>query len=139
MPTAHMNLKILLPFKIFADETGVSRIVAESPSGSFGLLPHRLDCVAALVPGILVYETPEQGEVCLAIDEGVLIKAGPEVTISVHNAIGGTDLRDLHATVEKEFLNLDEDEKRVRSVLAKLESGFVRRLAGFHHESATGQ
>ena len=48
MPAAPMNLKVLLPFQIFADKTGVSRIVAETREGSFGLLPHRLDCVAAL-------------------------------------------------------------------------------------------
>ena len=57
MPAAPMTLEILLPFKVFASKTGVSRIVAETADGSFGLLPHRLDCVAALAPGILVYET----------------------------------------------------------------------------------
>ena len=54
MPPALMHLKVLLPFQIFADKTDVSRIVAETREGSFGLLPHRLDCVAALVPGILI-------------------------------------------------------------------------------------
>jgi F-type H+-transporting ATPase subunit epsilon len=129
-----MNLKILLPFKVFADKTGVSRIVAESRNGSFGLLPHRLDCVAALAPGILVFETETDGEVCMAIDEGMLVKTGADVLVSVRNAIGGTDLGKLRATVEQEFLNLDEQEKSVRSVLAKLESGFVRRFAAFHHD-----
>ena len=38
-----MNLKVLLPFQIFADKKNVTRIVAETPEGSFGLLPHRLD------------------------------------------------------------------------------------------------
>ncbi len=57
MPRTFMNLKILLPFEIFAETTGASRIVAETREGSFGLLPHRLDCVAVLVPGILIYET----------------------------------------------------------------------------------
>jgi F-type H+-transporting ATPase subunit epsilon len=44
------------------------------------------------------------------------------------------DLGKLRAAVEQEFLNLDEQEKSVRSVLAKLETGFVRRFAAFHHE-----
>ena len=55
LPTL-MKLKVLLPFRIFAEKTGVSRIVAETREGSFGLLPHRLDCVASLTPGILIYE-----------------------------------------------------------------------------------
>jgi len=129
-----MNLKILLPFQIFAEKTGVSRIVAETSEGSFGLLPHRLDCVAALAPGILVCENEAEGEVYVAVDEGVLVKTGLDVLISVRNAIGGADLDTLHEAVEREFLNLDEQEKSVRSVLAKLESGFIRRFAAFHHE-----
>ena len=51
MPTQLISLKVLLPFQVFAEKTGVSRIVAETREGSFGLLPHRLDCVAALAPG----------------------------------------------------------------------------------------
>jgi F-type H+-transporting ATPase subunit epsilon len=129
-----MNLKVLLPFQIFADKTGVSRIVAETNEGSFGLLPHRLDCVAALTPGILVYQTEAEGEAFLAVDEGILVKAGAEVLVSVRRASGGTDLGKLHALVEKEFLTLDEREKSVRSVMTKLESGFLSRLAAFQHE-----
>jgi F-type H+-transporting ATPase subunit epsilon len=129
-----MNLKILLPFKIFAEKTFVLRIVAETHQGSFGLLPHRRDCVAALAPGILIYETKAQGEVYVAVDEGVLVKTGLDVFISVRNAIGGTDLGQLRDAVEQEFLNLNEREQSVRSVMAKMESGFIRRLGEFHHE-----
>ena len=131
---ALMNLKVLLPFRILAENTGVVRIVAETHEGSFGLLPHRRDCVAALTPGILVYETEAEGEVYVAVDEGVLIKTGPHVIVSVRNAIVGTDLRQLREAVEREFLNLNEREQSVRSVLARMESGLIRRLAEFHHD-----
>lgn len=128
-----MNLRILLPFEIFAEMKGISRIVADSRAGSFGILPHRLDCVAALVPGILTYETEAEGEVYVAVDEGVLIKTGQDVLVSVRDAIYGTDLSQLREAVEKEFLTLDESEKRIRSVMAKLETGLVRRLVEFHN------
>ena len=134
MQPARMNLRILLPFRIFAEKTGVSRLVAGTRGGSFGLLPHRLDCVAALAPGILVFETEAEGEVFVAVDEGVLVKTGADVLVSVRNAIGGTDLGKLREAVEREFLNLDEQEKSLRSVLARLESGLIRRFAEFHHE-----
>ena len=134
MPPTLMNLKILLPFQIFAEKTGVSRIVAETREGSFGLLPHRLDCVAALAPGILIYQTESDGEVLVAVDEGVLVKAGLDVLVSVRRAIGGKDLGQLHDAVEKEFLTLDEHEQSVRLVTAKLETGFLRRFATFQHE-----
>jgi len=129
-----MNLKILLPFQIFAEKNGVSRIVAETRKGSFGLLPHRLDCVAALEPGILTYETEAEGEVYVAVDEGVLIKAGQDVLVSVRSAIAGTDLRQLREAVEREFLTLDESEQKMRSVMTKLEIGLMRRLAEFRND-----
>ena len=129
-----MNLRILLPFAIFASKTGVTRIVAETGLGSFGLLPHRLDCVAALVPGILVFETEEEGETYAAVDEGILIKTGAEVWVSVRNAVAGKDLGMLREVVKDEFLALDAQERSVRRVVATMESGFIRRLAEFYHE-----
>jgi F-type H+-transporting ATPase subunit epsilon len=129
-----MHLKILLPFRVFAEHDGVSRIVAETADGFFGILPRRLDGVAALVPGILVFETGECGEQIVAVDEGVLVKAGRDVMVSVRNAVGGDDLGQLRDTVEREFLNLGERERAVRSVLAKLETSFVRRMLELRHE-----
>jgi len=123
-----MNLKILLPYQVFADLKGIKRIVAESFQGSFGLLPHRLDCTTALAPGILTYETEAGKEIFIAIDEGILVKAGHDVLISVRNAVEGQELGLLHKAVEKEFKNIDEQEKNVRSVMAKLEMGFIRRF-----------
>ena len=134
MPKPLMHLRILLPPRVFADEPDVSRIVAETPHGSFGLLPHRLDCVATLAPGILIYETPGDGEVFLAVDKGVLVKTGLEVVVSVRRAVSGTDLGALHKAVEQEFLTLDEEERSVRSVMDKMEISFLSRLAAFRHE-----
>lgn len=129
-----MQLKILLPFQVFAQQEAVTRIVAETYQGSFGILPRRLDCAAALAPGILTYETAAEGEIYLAVDQGVLVKTGTNVFVSVRNAIGGAELDQLRDAVEREFLEFDEREKSVRSVMAKLESGFVRRFMEYHHE-----
>lgn len=129
-----MHLKLLLPFQVFADKKNVVRIVAETNEGSVGLWPHRLDCVASLAPGILMYETQTDGEVYTAIDEGILVKTGLGVLVSVRNAIAGTDLSHLQAAVEKEFLTLDEQQQGVRWTMAKLESNIVQRLAELHHE-----
>lgn len=124
-----MTLRVLLPFEVFADEAGVARIVVETAQGSYGLLPRRLDCVAALVPGILSYQSEGQGEVFLAVDEGVLVKTGPAVVISVRRALRGTDLAQLRDTVTQEFLTLDAQEEEMRTVMARLETGFLRRFA----------
>lgn len=129
-----MKLRVLLPYQIFAEVDDVQRIVAETPQGSFGILPQRLDCTAMLESGILTYETEADGEVYLAVDEGILVKAGESVLVSVRNAIGGKELGELRQAVECEFVNIDEGEKQVRAVLARLESGFVRRFAEFHRD-----
>lgn len=128
-----MNLKVFLPFHVFAEKTDVLRIVAETGDGSFGLLPHRLDCVAALAPGILTYETGSEGTVYVAIDEGVLVKAGADVLVSVRHAIGGTDLSQLHKAVQRDFLTLDEHERNVRAAVAKIEGIFMHNLEEFKH------
>jgi F-type H+-transporting ATPase subunit epsilon len=56
------------------------------------------------------------------------------VLVSVRRAIGGTDLGALHDAVAREYLTLDDEEKKLRQVTAKLETGFLRRFASFRNE-----
>src|SRR5450756_1189032 len=100
-----MKLKVLLPYQVYAEIDGVKRIVAETPQGSFGLLPHRLDCVAVLEPGILTSETEAGGEVFVAVYQGVGVKAGADVVVLVRNAGGGLGLGQLREEVVKDFVN----------------------------------
>jgi F-type H+-transporting ATPase subunit epsilon len=51
----------------------------------------------------------------------------------VRRAVGGAELGALRKAVEQEFLNLDEREKSVRSALAQLEGGLIRRFLEFQH------
>ena len=129
-----MRLRLLLPFRVFFDKTEVLRIVAETREGSFGLLPRRRDCVAALVPGILSYQSAAEGEVFVAVDEGVLVKIGDEVHVSVRRASSGTDLASLRDAVRRDYLTLDALALAARAATQKLESGFVGRFARFHAE-----
>jgi F-type H+-transporting ATPase subunit epsilon len=126
MDTSLMHLKILLPYKVFADIKNVKRIVVETTAGSYGILLQRLDCTAALQPGILLYETGSGGEKYIAVTDGILIKTGVDVLVSVRNAIGDAPLGKLRSLVEQEMLQLDETEIKARTVMAKLETGFMR-------------
>ncbi len=129
-----IQLRILLPYGLFLKRSGVKRVVAETQNGLFGILPRRLDCAAALVPGILTFETEDGGEVFVALDEGVLLKTGFDVVVSVRNATTGPDLGELHRAVDELYGNLNEEERAMRSVLAKLEGHFIRQLMPFGHE-----
>ena len=126
MQNTSMRLKILLPYKVFADITEVKKIVVETNVGSYGILPRRLDCTAALLPGILLYETENEGKKYIAVTDGILIKTGSEVLISVRNAIGNAPLGRLKELVAHEMVQLDDLEINARSVMAKLETGFLR-------------
>ena len=126
METSLIQLKILLPYKVFAEIKNVKKIVVETSVGSYGILPGRLDCTAALVTGILMYETDSEGEKYIAVNDGILIKAGSDVMISVRNAIGNAPLGKLREVVEKDMMQLDDLEINARTVMAKLETGFLR-------------
>ena len=130
-----MKLEVLLPFRVLLRKSEVMRLVAETAEGSFGLLPHRLDCVAALTPGILTFETVADGETFVAVDEGVLIKTGTNIRVSVRHAMVGTDLAGLRDAVEREFLSQDDEARAMREILTKLETGFVARFARLQNAS----
>jgi F-type H+-transporting ATPase subunit epsilon len=122
-----MNLKVLLPTEVLIEEDA-TKVIAEAPNGFFCLLPKHADFVAALVPGILSFETTGGREEFLAVDEGILIKRGQEVFVSARNAMRGPDLGKLKRTVVEKFEALDEREKTARSAMARIEAGFVRRF-----------
>lgn len=121
-----MSLRVLLPSRVFGRYTSVESLVIETPEGAFGLLPQRRDCVAALEPGILTYTLRGESPRYIAVDEGVMVKSGQQVRVSVRNAHTGVDLEALKLSVQTEFLSLTEQELEVREVLARLESGFMR-------------
>jgi F-type H+-transporting ATPase subunit epsilon len=122
-----MHLNVLLPTEVLVDET-VSKIVAEAENGSFALLPRHADFTTALVPGLLVYVTAEGRERLLAVDEGILVKCGPEVMVSTQNAVRGEQPAELVRRLAARFRRLDEEQRIGRAALARLEAGVLRRF-----------
>jgi F-type H+-transporting ATPase subunit epsilon len=123
-----MKLRILLPDSVLV-RTDVDKVIAESPEGSFCLLPRHVDYTSALTAGILSYTRTGDGEeIFVAVDNGVLVKAGRDVRVSVRRAAQSDDLDALQETVEKVFRSHTDREKRARSALARLEASFVRRF-----------
>lgn len=122
-----MKLKVLLPTEILVDQE-VTKVIAEAENGSFCLLPRHIDFVAALPPGILIFQSAEGHEEFIAVDEGTLVKVGQEVLVSTRNAVRSSELGTLKQIVEQEFRVLDDREKMARSASAKLEADLVRRF-----------
>ena len=126
-----MDLKILLPNKVFAEHKNILRINVETLEGYYGILPNRRDCSAVLTPGILTFETELRKESFVAIDQGVFVKKGNDVFVSVRRAIQGDGLSQLRNAVKTEFLTLDEKQQEIRFAMNKLESSFLQRLTEF--------
>ena len=122
-----MKLIVWLPAELLLQEE-VTRIKAEAENGWFGLLPHHADFVTALVPGILVFEPAGKPEEYLAIDHGILVKCGPEVSVSTRSAIRGSNLEQLKKDVATQFRAQAEREKEAIAYEAKLEADLVRGL-----------
>jgi F-type H+-transporting ATPase subunit epsilon len=125
-----MALKVWLPNEILFEEP-VTRIRAEAQNGWFGLRPKHVDFVTALVPGVLTFQPAGKPEEYLALDRGVLVKCGQEVSVSTRQAVRGTNLESLRREVEQQFLARQERDKAARALEAKLEADLVRRLLTF--------
>jgi F-type H+-transporting ATPase subunit epsilon len=91
-------------------------------------LPRHIDFVAALVPGLLSFVTEDGREEFLAVDEGILVKCGPQVLISTRQAVRGPELGTLRQTIDEQFRVVDEQEKKARAAVARLEADLVRRF-----------
>ncbi|HQG30308.1 MAG TPA: F0F1 ATP synthase subunit epsilon [Deltaproteobacteria bacterium] len=125
-----MNLKIYELTRILLD-TKVRKVIAEDFNGYFGLLPRHIDFITGLVPGILTYEDKDGNVRYAAINEGVLVKAGPDVSVSTSHAVLGNDLPELEDLLQRDFLIEDERERKVRTAAARLEADLARRFMRF--------
>jgi F-type H+-transporting ATPase subunit epsilon len=122
-----MRLLVSVPSGILVDQP-VRKVVAESDRGSFCLLPRHADVATVLVPGLLAFHDESGDEVFVAVDEGILVKVGPEVRVSCQRGVLAGDLGSAEATVRERFRTQSEREKRARTALLRLEADILRRL-----------
>lgn len=135
-----MNLKIILPASLFL-ETRATKIKAEGPEGGFCLLPRHSDFVCPLTPGLFSY-VPEQekadrnkaDERFYALDKGLLVKHQDSVLVATSNATAG-ELGHLEQAVQNMLEAQDEQERKSRTHIARMEADFVKRFIGFGHGS----
>ena len=123
-----MTLTILLPDAVLLTEP-VRKLVAEGENGLFGILPRHVDLVEPLVPGILSFvpdDAAADEEVFVAVNEGVLVKCGDAVDVSVRDAVVGPELGALEQTVRDRFERIDAREGAMQTALAKLEADVIR-------------
>ena len=123
-----MSLTLRLPIQVLFDGE-IAKLVARDEAGSFGILPNHVDFATALVPSVVTATETGGAERFFGVDEGVLVKRGARVEISVRRAVAGADLDRLRATVRERFVEMDEQERQARASLSRLEADLVRRFA----------
>ena len=123
-----MQVTLRLPTRTLF-EGSAERLFAVAEDGAFGMLPNHTDFVTALVPSVLILTTAEGGELFFGIDEGVLMKNGHRVDIAIRRGVQGEDLDSLDDTVQRTFVEVDEEERVARTALSRLEAGIVRRFS----------
>lgn len=123
-----MKVTVHLPTRILF-EGQATQLRAVAQNGAFGMLPNHTDFVTALVPSVLSLQFADGTEAIFGLDEGVLVKKGHSVAISVLRGVLGDDLDSLKDTVEDSFVQMDEEEREARSAMSRLEANMVRRFA----------
>jgi F-type H+-transporting ATPase subunit epsilon len=134
-----VRLRVLAPDRAVLDRD-VLAVIAESPDGSFCLLPHHVDVVAPLTSSLVAYRTgaaasSPDAEGFLAVDGGTLVKCGEEVVVSSPRVVVGPGLDDLRTAVEVTFGALERDEREARAAIVRLESDIVRRFVEFERHA----
>lgn len=122
-----MNLLLTVPSGVLVDEN-VVKIAAESDFGAFVMLQHHADTAVLLVPGLLSYYLADGREVFVAVDQGVLVKAGDQVRAACQRAVVTVDLEGAQETVREQFQVQSEREKRARTALIRLEADILKRV-----------
>ncbi len=123
-----MTVTLLLPTRTLFEGKAV-RLTAVGPNGAFGIWPNHVDFITAIVPSVLTLGAADGLEEIFGLDEGLLLKKGRAVTVSVRRGVRGDDLSTLHRTVEDTFIQMEEEERQARSALSRLEADMVRRFA----------
>lgn len=124
-----MILKVLTPARVFLERDDVKLIVLETPAGNLGIRPRRLDGVVPVSPGILTFEIAGGKRADCAIDEGILVKTGETVLVSVRHAAESPADRpgSLKETLRQRIEAMREHDSDIRAMLATMESRFIRR------------
>jgi|SRR5690606_12732775 len=122
-----MRLLLSIPTGVVLD-TPTAKVTGESDRGSFTLLPRHADGALLLRPGLLSYFDDEGGEVFVAVDEGVLVKAGRDVRIACRRAVVAGDLANAKSALAGHLEQQSEHDRKARAALMSLEAEVLRRL-----------
>ncbi|MFA5551132.1 MAG: hypothetical protein WDA03_05890 [Trueperaceae bacterium] len=122
-----MRFLLTVPSGKLVDQS-VARLSAESVHGSFTILGRHADTALLITPGLLAFQPVDGEETFVAVDHGVLVKAGDQVRVACQRAVVSGDLGSAEAAVRSRFLATGESDKRARNALLRLEAEILRHV-----------
>lgn len=120
-----MTARVLTPGRLVL-EVEVAKVVADTMTGSRGFLPNHIDFVTPLGTGLIVLTLTDGQERYVAVDGGVLVKKGQQLTVATTRAIAAEHLEQLPDNVAQWLRQDDETERTSRRVMAQLETRFIK-------------
>lgn len=120
-----MRLRVLLPDKALFDGP-VVKVSADALDGSRGFLPRHAECITVLKPGVLTCTDAAGVETFFAVQGGVLVKKGAELTVTTRQAVKASSLDDLPAGVLAGFAAADDQARVADVAAARLETALLR-------------
>ncbi|HNW34860.1 MAG TPA: hypothetical protein PKM25_08010 [Candidatus Ozemobacteraceae bacterium] len=132
LPELLMTVRVRTPTRLVIATEGIRALKCETDTGRRTIEPRRLDGVVALIPGILTLRDASGKFIELAIDEGLLLKAGSAVTVSVRHAIRAEGKEPLQQALHTELMRIRSMETDLRSALTDLETRFMKEFSRAH-------
>ena len=120
-----MQFVLVTPQGIVLQEN-IRKITIETLDGYHTLLPRHVDFVSALTAGIITFLPQNDSEKYAACHQGIVVKKGDKITLSVQNAVLGETLSELQELIKTEFKQNEEQRKQLNTAMARLELGLMR-------------
>jgi F-type H+-transporting ATPase subunit epsilon len=128
-----MELVVCSPLGVVL-KTKIKKVTFETLNGYHTLLPRHVDFVSALTPSIVRYTDEENSDKFVACHQGIVVKKGSNVTISVQNAVMGNTLDELQQTILVDFKKNEENRKELNLAMVRLETGLMRGFSKLNGE-----
>ncbi|MDR2777785.1 MAG: hypothetical protein LBB24_03390 [Rickettsiales bacterium] len=123
-----LNLRIYTPQKLFLEET-ITKLKVSEKGCNYTILPRHIDYLSSFSRSTINFRKLSGEEGYVWLNQGILVKCGREIQISVFSAInGGSSVENLKLMMDnnmKNFRTLIESTKKFKLTLKNIEDKVI--------------
>ncbi|MDR1494762.1 MAG: hypothetical protein LBI29_01855 [Rickettsiales bacterium] len=124
-----LNLRIYTPQKLFLEET-IIKIKVSEKGCNYTILPRHIDYLSSFSRSTISFRKLSGEEIFVWLNQGILVKCGREIQISVFSAVnGGSSVANLKLTMDntvKNFKNLVDSTKKFKLTMRNIGDKVMR-------------